>query len=115
MTLSLPLEKKLFSGKSQTIGEFQERFGQLIYNHELQNGGVFKSEGNMKLKNISLEAKYMVSGSIGRLFRADTILLLEAAGFEADIDLPSNEDELWGPVPLHKSNAENICHVASHR
>lgn len=92
----LTIRKKIFSGESQTIGGFQERFGQLIYNHELQNGGIFKSEGKMRMKNMSSEAKYVVSGSIGRPFRADTILLLEPAGIEADINMPSNEDEM-GP------------------
>lgn len=53
------------------------------------------------MKNMSSEAKYVVSGSIGRPFRADTILLLEPAGIEADINMPSNENELWGPVPLN--------------
>lgn len=51
----LTIRKKFFSGESQTIGGFQERFGELIYNHELQNGGIFKSEGNMRMKNMSSE------------------------------------------------------------
>lgn len=64
-------------------------------------GEFFKSEGKMRMKNMSSEAKYVVSGSIGRPFRADTILLLEPAGIEADINMPSNEDEM-GPCSFKK-------------
>lgn len=69
----------------------------------------------MKLKNIFFEVKYMVSGSIGCLFWVDIILFLEVVGFEVDIDLLFNEDELWGFVFLQKFNVENICYVVLYR
>lgn len=69
----------------------------------------------MKLKNIFFEVKYMVSGSIGCLFWVDIILFLEVVGFEVDINLLFNEDELWGFVFLYKFNVENICYVVLYR
>lgn len=69
----------------------------------------------MKLKNIFFEVIYMVSGSIGCLFWVDIILFLEVVGFEVDIDLLFNEDELWGFVFLYKFNVENICYVVLYR
>lgn len=69
----------------------------------------------MKLKNIFFEVKYMVRGSIGCLFWVDIILFLEVVGFEVDIDLLFNEDELWGFVFLYKFNVENICYVVLYR
>lgn len=59
-------------------------------------------------------AKCIVDGRFGCPSLADIVLLLEPGTYE-EANMPTNVDQLWGPVPLPKSDAENICQVASHR
>lgn len=66
----------------------------------------------------TLAAKCTVTGSVGRPILAGIVLFLEPGAYEEayeEANMPTNMDQMWGPVPLPKSDAENICQVASHR
>ncbi|XP_062572685.1 uncharacterized protein LOC134234626 [Saccostrea cucullata] len=60
------------------------------------------------------QAKCLVRGSFLRPVLDDIVLSLEPGIYE-EANMPTNVEQLWGPVPLPKSDKENKCQVASHR
>lgn len=59
-------------------------------------------------------AKCTVSGSIERPSPAGIVLILEPDTYK-EANIPTTEDQFWGLVPVSKSDAKNICQVATHR
>lgn len=114
LVFELATRHNFFGGGSKAIGGFQERFGFYLQNPERSNGGYFKFEREMQMLSTASAAKCIVDGRFGCPSLADIVLLLEPGTYE-EANMPTNVDQLWGPVPLPKSDAENICQVASHR
>lgn len=110
----LATRNTFFGGGSKKIGGFQERLGQYLQNPEFYNGGNIRFERNLHMLSKTLAAKCTVTGSVGRPILAGIVLFLEPGAYE-EANMPTNMDQMWGSVPLPKSDAENICQVASHR
>ena len=94
----------------RVIGGFQERVNLYFRN----DGDSFHFEREMQIKSTLSSAKCSVEGSILSPVLSDIVLLLESGNYE-EANMPTNVEQLWGPVPLPKSDVENICQVASHR
>lgn len=114
-TLVFELASRTAFGKgSKIIGGFQERFGLYLLKPEFQNGGNFKFERNLQMVSTISAAKCTVAGSIERPSLAGIVLFLETGTFK-EANIPTNEDQFWGLVPVSKSDAKNICQVATHK
>ncbi|XP_062592625.1 uncharacterized protein LOC134254077 [Saccostrea cucullata] len=116
LTLDFGLETRnsIIGGRSKSIGGFQERFGLHLVRPELQEGGEFQFERDMQVVSTLSSAKCFVRGSFLRPILDDIILSLEPGVYE-EVNMPTNVEQLWGPVPLPKSDTENLCQVASHK
>ncbi|XP_061192853.1 uncharacterized protein LOC133201068 [Saccostrea echinata] len=114
LVFELKTRNSIFGGRSKFIGGFQERFGLYLTRPELQEGGQFQFERDMQVVSTLAKASCVVRGYISRTVLDDIVLSLEQGRYEKP-NMPTNEEQLWGPVPLPKSNAVNICQVASHR
>ena len=114
LVFELATRSSLFNPVSVIIGGFQERLGLYLRNCSLLDGDSFQFERDMQITSTLSTAKCLVKGSIGPPVLSDIVLLLEPGTYE-EANMPTNVEQLWGPVPLPKSDAENICQVASHR
>ena len=114
LVFELATRCSLFNPVSVIIGGFQERLGLYLRNCSPLDGDSFQFERDMQIKSTLSTAKCLVKGFIGQPVLSDIVLLLEPGTYE-EANMPTNVEQLWGPVPLPKSDAENICQVASHR
>ena len=106
----LATRSSIFGQVSTVIAGFQERFGLYLRNHS----DSFQFEREMQIISTLSTVKCLVKGSIGSPVLSDIVLLLEPGTYE-EANIPTNVEQLWGPVPLQKSDAKNMCGVSSHR
>jgi hypothetical protein len=115
-TLLVELETRsgIFGGGSTKLAGFQERLGLYLSHPGHEQGGVFQVDREMQVARALSAAKCMIMGTISRPVVDDIVLSLDPGTYE-EANMPTDVEQLWGPVPLPKSNAQNICQVASHR
>lgn len=106
--------KTFFRRECKEVGKLKVKFGNYLKNLQRQNGGDIKLEEDMKMTNRKPAVTCTVSASIGRPSLAGIVLVLESGTYE-EVNMPTNNDQLWGFVPVVKSDKQNVGQVATHR
>lgn len=96
------------------VGTLKVKFGKHLKNPSRHNGGDFKLEEDMIMESRKPAVKCTVGVSIGRPSFAGIVLVLEPGTYE-EVNMPTNNDQLWGFVPVVKSDKQNVGQVATHR
>lgn len=113
--LNFRLSTKTFFRKVwDVVGTLKVKLGIHLKNPKHHNGGDFKLEENMKMERRKPAVKCTVSVSIGRPSFAGIVLVLERDIYK-EVNMPTNDDQVWGFVPVVKSDTKNVGQVATHR